>query len=221
MKIKNDKGEEIEVFTQAEMDEHTENARAEAAQKAVDEYKAANPDKAQELEQMRNDLKAAQDALEAAEKGDNKGQIARLRQERDDANNKLNTEIGALSKKLDEVMNAGTKELKEDLLVKYSKGNTETRKKIEFEFDNYRPNDTSKKGIEERMAIAVQLVTGSKPTPTVFDNISGGAGDRGNGGNYNANSKEPTANQKAIGKVLGITDEDRKRYDEFKASRAN
>lgn len=216
MKIKNDKGEEIEVFTQAEMDERAEAVRNEAAEKAVEEYKAANPDKAEEINKLKTDLEKAQKDLEEAEKGDNKGQVARLRQERDEANAKLNTEITTIAKKLDELANSGVKELKEELLVKHSKGNADTRKKIEFEFDNYRPSDTSKKGIEERMAVAVQIVTGSKPTPSFMDNLGGGS-EKGNGGNYSGGNNEPTPNQRAIGRVLGITDADRKAHEEYKA----
>lgn len=223
MKIKDEKtGEEIEVFTAAETQERVKAAEAEAAQKAVDEYKTANPDKADEINRLKTDLEKAQKELEDAEKGGDKdGQVSRLRKERDEANAKLNEFATTITKRLDDITNASVKEIKEDLLNKLSGGNAETKKKIELEFDKYNSSDNSKQGIADRMAVAAQIVTGSKPKPGFMDNISGG-GDRGSGGGNgggNGQKSEPTPNQLAIGKVLGITDKDRENYENFKKQR--
>ncbi len=220
MKIKNDKGEEIDVFTAAETEERIQNAQKEAAEKAVQDYKTANPDKADEINKLKTDLEQAQKDLEEAEKGDDKdGQVKRLRKERDEALDKVNTVVTDITKKFDEFTSSGLLEVKDELLTRLSNGNVEMRKKIELEFDNYRPNDKTKKGIQDRMAVAAQIVTGTKPKPGFMENISGG-GDKGNGGGgNNSNKTELTPNQKAIGNVLGITNKDREDYEKYKASR--
>jgi hypothetical protein len=65
------------------------------------------------------------------------------------------------------------------------------------------------------LVVAAQIVTGRKPQPGIMDGIIGASGERGSG-NYNpTNHTEVTPNQKAIGNVLGITDTDRKTYEDY------
>lgn len=223
MKIKNDKGEEIEVFTAAEVADREKAATDAAATKAVDDYKAANPDKAEEITKLKTELEKAQKDLEDAEKdGDKDGQVNRLRKERDEAIAKVDKVVNDITKRFDDFTNSSFNETKDDLLNRLSNGNAEIRKKIEFEFDNYKPTDKTKKGVQERMAVAAQIVTGKKPQPSFMDNISG-AGDKGGSGSghHDKPPTEPTPNQIAIGKVLGITPKDRENYEKFKASRGN
>jgi hypothetical protein len=115
---------------------------------------------------------------------------------------------------------AGAKETEEELLKKLSNGDAEVKKKIKFEFDSYKSSDNTKQGIIDRMTVAAQIVTGKKPQPGFMDSIGGTGGERGNGGGGNGGTPEATANQRAIGKVLGITDKDRENYEAFKKSRS-
>ena len=217
MKIKNEKGEEIEVFTAEETAERIKDAETKAAEAAVNQYKEQNPDKADEVDKLKNDLADAQKRLDEAEKGDNKGQVERLRKERDEALSKVDTVVKDITKKIDDLTNAQIKETEEEFLNRLSGGNVEMKKKIKLEFDNYKPNEKSKDAIKQRMLVAAQIVTGAKPKPDMMDNISGG-GERGNGNGGGSSKVELTQNQKAIGNVLGITDKDRENYEKLKAN---
>jgi len=216
MIIKNEKGEDIEVFTQEEVSERVKTAETQAATKAVDDFKAANPDKTGELTEAQTKLAEAERLLREAENDPaKKAQIERLRQERDDAKAVAETVKSDFDKKFDAFKSEIIGDVKTELLDRASNGDAELRRKIEVEFDNYRPGATSKKDIQERMEKAYQLATGNKPTPNFLDGRTGG-GDRGHGDHHQSQSvvKEPTPNAKAIGSVLGITEADRKAHEE-------
>lgn len=216
MKIKDDKGQEIEVFTAAELEQKTKEASTQAAQKAIEDYKAQNPDKSGEVEKLKADLASKEEALKAAEASGNQGQIERLRKERDEAKSLAEKATSDFNTKFEAFKKEVIGDVEKDLLTQYSKGNKELSDKIKFEFDNYRPGATSKKDIQDRMAVAYKLVTG-KQAPSVFDHIGGGAGDRGNfGGGGGDQKKEWKPNEIAIGNVLGVSDKDREAYIKFK-----
>lgn len=219
MKIKQEDGSEIEVFTADEMKAKVEEESKVAATKAVDEFKAANPDKSEELEKLQKDLKKKDEDLEAAlADGGNDKQIERLRKERDEAREAAEKAGSDWKKEFDSFREEIVGGSKKDLLDRLSGGDDELRKKIELEFDNYKPTETSQAAIKERMEKAYQLATGDKPTPGILDGAAS-AGDRGAGGGVNASEKknEQTDNGKAIAKVLGISEEDRKKKEEYDA----
>lgn len=211
MKIKQADGTEIEVFTPQEVEEKTKGVAEAAAQKAIDEYKAANPDKSAEANKLKTDLDEAnrklQEALDAG--GEDTPQIKRLRNERDEANKKLNETLTGVQKQIEDLKNGGVTKQKNDLLTVLSGNDAELKKKIEYEFDNYRPNDTTAEAIDERMKKAYQLATGVKPAPGPFDGLNGGS----RGTNYvPKGERKVTDNEKAIGNVLGISDADREKF---------
>jgi hypothetical protein len=222
MKIKNEKGEEVEVFTAAEADAKAKEASEAAAKKAIEDFQAANPDKGKEVEDLKNKLADSERKLQEAiddEGGDgkSKGQIERLRKERDDAKLQAENAVKGVIAKIDEFRKEYMGDAKTEWLDRLSNKDTEMRKKIEFHFDNYRKDAVTKKDIEERMTVAYQLATGNKPTPGLLDGKTS-AGDRGAGGGYTPpETKDLTPNQKAIGTVLGITDKDREDYKKFEA----
>lgn len=215
-------GKEIEVFTPEEVATREQAASA----KAVEDFKAANPDKTEEINGLKNKLVEAEDLLKKAEEdGGNKGQIERLRKERDDAKKAAEGAQVDFDKKFSEKFESLRTEMfgdtKKEILDALSGGDAEKRKKIEFEFDKYRTGDNTPAQIKERMAVAFQIVTGEKPTPSILDGRTG-AGDRGGGGGTGGEAgkaKEVTPNQKAIGTVLGITDKDRENHAAFIKSR--
>lgn len=220
MKIIQD-GKEIEVHTSEEVAER----EAAAATKAVEEFKIANPDKTAEIEGLKNKLAESEELLRKAEEdGGNKGQIDRLRKERDDAKKASDDAQKNFDKKVDEkiqeAMSGIVGDIKKELLDVLSGADAEMRKKIELEFDKYRPGENSKQAIKERMDVAFQIVAGRKPAPGILDGKTSG-GDRGAGGGYNPPPKsgEVTPNQKAIGNVLGITDKDRENFNRFEEDR--
>ncbi len=213
MIIKDVDGKEIEVFTADDVAARETTAREAAGKQAVEDYKKNNPDKSGEVTKLQTDLDEAnrklKDAEDAGDKGS--GQVERLRRERDEAQNKLNTQVSDLSKRIDDLIG----DTKGELLNKLAGADVELRKKLELEFDNYRPGANSKTDIIERVQKAYQLVTGNKPTPGMLDNLSG-AGQRGDGSAHIINNehqkKEFNPNEVAIGNMLGITEEDRKKH---------
>lgn len=212
MKIKDSTGQEIEVFTPQE----AETKAQELANAAIEKYKTEHPDQTQVINQKEQELKNAQEKLRLAEEaaaGTETEQIKRLRSERDEAQRKFAEGVGSLKKDFDEFRMSVIGDTKGKLLDAASQGNPDVRKKIELEFDNYKPNDNTPAGIQERIAVAMQIVTGRKPTPGALDNL--GSGQRGGGGYVpTAPAKEISENARKIGDVFGITQEDRKWYDE-------
>lgn len=217
MKIKNSEGEEIDVFTPEEVEAKAKEAADAARKETETRFQTENATLLKEKEEAEQKRKDAEELLKKAEEeGGSKGQIDRLRRERDDAKKAAEDAAKGIDAKLDAFRKEMAGDTKKQLLDAVSGGDAEMRKKIEFHFDNYRPNDTSPEQIKERMEAAITMATGQRPTPGMLDGRTGG-GDRGAGGGY----KPPVAqtqlneNQKAIGKVLGITDKDRENYEKF------
>jgi len=212
MIIQNEAGEDVEVFTQ---DDLNRSVSAELA-KAMDDYKVSNPDMSVELEDLKIKLAGAENDLAEASTG-NPQQVERLRKERDEAKTTLRSSLETINKRLDDVQNQGTTTLKNSLLDQVSNGDKKVRDRIEFEFDRYNSGAKSDKDIHDRMAIAASIVVGSKSTPNV---MSGGFGGsmRGNS-NFNSGSTATTFNdsEKAIGSQMGITEADREAYLKAKA----
>lgn len=210
MKIKQTDGSEVEVFTQAETEERVKSER----EKALEEYKASNPDKTAEVNDLTTKLADANRKLQEAEAaGGNPEQVKRLREARDAAEKERDGAVAKLTKDLNDFKNETVKEVKDELMAKLTKGDKELEKKIEFEFDNYRTNENSKQAIRERMEKAYQLATGNRPIPTAFDSVSGAGGSRGDYAPTQAG--ELSQNAKNIGKALGISEEQRKKAADF------
>lgn len=214
-------GKEIEVFTAEDLNKKIEDAKSEhnksmqealekAKTEAIDEFKKNNPDKSAEVEKLQKDLKTAQDALDSAGEGDSE-QVKRLRRERDEAQEALKTQIGDLTKQFGEIRNTIVGNVKEDLLKKFAGDDKDKRAKIERFYDDFKGEAVTKEQITERMAHAVTLATGTQPAPGFMDGASG-AGARGDGNSAPKPGSEPTENELALGKQLGITPEIRAKY---------
>lgn len=236
MKIKDPKDpkKEIEVFTAEELKaaetkatETATNAASSAAKTAADEaienYKKSNPDKTAEVEKLKNDLSEVQAKLDQALSYDDKSgnrdeQIARLRKERDDAVAAVNKKVEELSTTIETMNKNQVAGLKETLLDEYAGKDPEARKKVELEFDNYRPNDTGLKAMTERMEKAVTL-SGIKveEKPDASDAARGHGGERGEG-NYGGKPTKVTPNAVAIGKAMGVTEEELQKQAEKNAT---
>jgi len=211
MKIKDEQGNEVEVFTQTDLEARLEAERtkivADAEKKVEEKYGS-------DMEKLKNDLADVTKKLEDAEEAgghSNDGQVERLRRERDDATKALKDFETKVSKEINDFKSAVVADQKNDLLDTLSGTDAELRKKIEFEFDNYRPGAVSKKDIEERMKKAYQLATGNAPQPHAFDSL--GVNNRGQGRDHTPEgTAKDNPNREAMRKALGISEEDYKKY---------
>lgn len=129
----------------------------------------------------------------------------------------------ALGKKDEEIKNIRTeidtdkKKLKQEAMdskVKLAtKGNPEFESKVKLHLEKTlasMPEDTEEQR-QTKLEAAVKLSADSNEVPGMFDMGTGGGGF-GGGGEYNQNTVEFTAREKALGKKLGITDADYKKY---------
>jgi hypothetical protein len=211
IKVQDDAGNEIEAFTKEELSVQVEEAKksAESATLAkASEEKSALEQKLREIH-------------EAGESQNKEEQVKRLREklEAKDAEMKSIKEANASTDaKVEEVKKSLTDKLKNSYLEQAARGDKELAKRIQHEFDNYRPHDNSEDGIKERMEKATILAGGDAPRPGAFD---GGFGMSARGSGFTAQSPSAgvSANEAAIGQVLGVTDADRKAVADFKKSR--
>lgn len=231
IKYKNEKGEEVEAFTQAEVEAREQKVREEAsktaadaaskvadekAQQAIDEYKKNNPDKSSEIENLQSKLSEAQAKLDAADDGSGgddakQAQIERLRKERDQATKDLTEKVNTMSKTIDEMKAGSVNDHKNRLLHKYAGNDKDLRSKLETEFNSYMPDKTSAEEMNTRMEKAATLAGITQNGPGDLD-ISGGMG-AGMRGDRNTNSRpvQVTENAKAIGQALGVSEDDLKK----------
>lgn len=205
-------GNEVEAYTQAELDAKKKEA--------LDEYIKNNPSKAAELDKLTKDLEAANAKIKEFEGGngggDDDAQKKRLKDAKTAAEEALKTATEGFRKEMDEFKTSFLNGHKTKVLDKLSKGDPELKKKIEFEFDQYsegKKAPTSEVELTERLTKAFTIATGNKPIPNFMDSMSG-AGTRGDGKNGGSGSaQEPESeNSKAMRKALGITDQDVEKF---------
>lgn len=215
MKIKNEVGEEVEVYTAAELEERSKTAATDAATKAVEEFKKQSNTQVETLQTQLADaearLQAAEDKDE--EDGGNTGQVMRLRKERDEANKKLTEWQTTMEKKLQDAVEGTQKNTKTEILDAYARGDAKLREKLEFFNDKFKDNPTDAKGWKERMD-EVYLLATKKPAPNILDGITSG-GSRGvydNPVTQPGSKQPPTQNAKNLGKLFGLTDADWEKY---------
>lgn len=211
---------EVEVFTADEVTEAVKKGSEEAVAKstevakktseetvasAVKKYQEEHPDQTEDLKQAQSDLKQAQSDLEAKSGDDDDEQKKRLINERDEAKKTLNTKIKEMGDQIKDLTNQSVEDIKEVELAKFT--DVEERKKVEFEFDRYRPNDNSRSDIAERVATAAGIAgVEVEATPNALDDTTGGASETGD---IATDGKgKATEQSKEIGKVLGVTEKE-------------
>jgi hypothetical protein len=144
--------------------------------------------------------------------GDKDGQVKRLREERDKAQNEFKTYTEKVSKDIEAIRLSVTGDYKGELLDKLSGTDPEMKKKIEFFYDSFKGDAVSKKDIKSRVENAYILAAGKTPAPGFLDGITGGGARGGQDYNPGGSKKAPTENEIAIGNVLGVTDKDREKF---------
>lgn len=205
MEITQADGSVVEVMTAEEVEEKVSAATASA----VENYLAENPADNSEVESLKVTVAALQESIkQSATDKTPKGQ-----DKTSDLEARLSEAITSFSTKFEEKMasiqNASIADTKTEMLSKLSGGDKELEKKIEFEFNNYKTSETSKQAIQDRMEKAYQLATGNQPKPGIMDTIGGGKGNPIKTGDETPKLSD---NALAMAKILGITDEDVKKY---------
>lgn len=204
--MKDADGKDIEVFTPEEV------ATREAA--AIEQYQKDHPDQSAALaaaETAKTDAeKKLADALAAG--GDTKDEnIKALRGAVAAANantEKVKTDMSAA---IEALKTAPTEEYKAELVSLLGGKDKDLQEKIEIHYKNLSGMPaTTKLEVRARMEAAYTLAAG-KSAATILDGGVASAGPRGSGGMPENGSTE-NDNSKAIRSVLGITDEQAKKF---------
>ena len=183
-------GEEVEAFTAEEVKSHPEFVK------------------------LQESLTAAEQKVKDAEKpGMNPDQKQRLKQQAEEAEKALESFKTEMSKKFEALSTNFVSGIKDKAIAKLSKGDKEVAEKIQLKYQSLIKTGEyveDEAGITRAMADAATLVQGSRPAPSFMDNMSSaaGAGAPGTPGG-NAVISESA---KGLGKALGISDEDYKKY---------
>lgn len=238
VKIKDATGHEVEHFTAEEVEEKIKNAKKEqedsfkdnltkAQEQAIEEYKKNNPDQKEEIEKLQSELSATKSELDKLKNLNDdpnmpEGQKTRLLTRIADLEKKIEDETKTSREQIEKLSKDKFGEEKGSYLSRLSGNDTELSKKIEYYFDNFMPEKTSSEDVRVRMEAAFKLATGGDPKPGLLDGTTS-ASPRGEGnpefGKRNTEAKQPTQNEIAQGKVLGISEEDRKKFGEVDATK--
>lgn len=146
-------GQEIEVFSQEEIESQK--------QAAVEEYKQANPDNKDDLDKALADLKEKEEQL--AKLSDKDLNFTKLREQKDAAEKK----IDALAKEVDVKIGAAKKEVLEGVMKDHysetlkglSGDDAELQKKIEYQYKRLQDSAASKDEVSKKLRDAWVLAT--------------------------------------------------------------
>lgn len=230
--VKHADGSEETLYTKEELDQGVKEAEEKAvetasaaakksADEAIEKYKQEHPDQGDKIKTLEGTINDLNEKIKEAggQPGDKKDkddspQVKRLREERDTAVKALDDFKENITKEIDSLKESAVSNVRDELLDKYSGGDAETRDKIKVEFDKYEPDKVSREDVARRVEIAATIVHGEKPTPQFLDNIGSGSGSRGDDPKGGGGKEKVTANAKAIGKVLGVSEEELEKAEE-------
>lgn len=201
-----------DVFTKEELE--TKN------QEAIDNYIKENPDKSEELDTANKAVEEANNKIKELEEdgGGDDEQKKRLIKEKKDAENSLEGVVKNFTKQINDMKEGFVSGAKTKMIEKLSGGDEELKKKIEHEYDfisEGKDSPANDVDVQDRLTKAFTLATGAKPEPNFMDGMvnAGGKGNNDDGG-AGGNKEEENNNSKNIRKVLDISDEDVKNYEE-------
>lgn len=204
--MKDADGKDIEVFT-------AEEVKAQQEQ-ALEDYKKEHPDKSVELaaaETARTDAeKKLADALAAG--GDTKDEnIRALRTAVQTANTAAEDAKKTALAAVAAAQNIPTQEYKSTLLETVTRSDKTLGEKVDIAYKALQGMpEGSKQEVRARMEAALRIASDTI-TPNIFDGGTTSMGNRGVGG-MAQNGIDENDNSKAIRSVLGITDEQAKKY---------
>lgn len=186
-------GNEVQAFTQDELDAEKKKAAEEAAKN--------NP----ELTKLQEDYAAAQKEIEGFKNKDlNFGNLKELK----DASEKKAAELEA---QINEIKTNSVKTIETEVFDSLANGDADLKAKLEAEYKTFRGEPKTK---EEILAQAKKALSIVKPAvvPGAFDAFSSSNGGRNRGQNSNGGTYTPSPEVAAVGSKMGISDEDFKKY---------
>lgn len=197
-------GNEIEAFTQEELE----------AQKAaaLEEFKAQNPDRSEELAELQAKLAEASEKLAKADDKDKN--FAALRKAKEEADGKLNEVLKGQDEKLNkfknEIMESVLKDHYEDTIKSLVGDDAELRKVVELNYKRLADPTASKADISKKLQDAFVLANKREESGALNSSVlsSGNAGRL----NIKSNNKGFSAEEEAIAKNFGLSDADLKKY---------
>ena len=207
MKVKDSEGNEIDVFSQAELDAKIA-AEKNVIQKAADEQitasKTALDAALADKVKLEADLKAAADA------GGDSQNFAALK----GALNKKDEEVKALQGTVQQIAGQRLSDLKSEVLSRFAGNNEDRAKKILHHYDVTLAavKAESKEEVATKMANAAKLAEDIKSPDLINQANFGGAGGNSYVPPTGGGTVELNAAQKALASKLGITEEDVKKY---------
>lgn len=215
MKIKNDNGEEIEVFTADEMAAKVDEEKKKIEQVATERVNAVNKEWEDKAKQKDAELQAA-----LAEKKKIEDDIAASNPQAanfktlKETLDKKDADIARLSSDVKALQDNRVNDFKNGIIEKYAVKDEELKKKILHHFDKSLQGmpSTNQDEIAKKVEAAWKLSVNSD-TPNPLDSVMNNSGGRGfgNGGGGNG-AVEFTPREKALGAKLGITEQDYKTY---------
>ena len=198
-------GEDIEVYTEAEIAEREERIKTEA----VAPLQA-------ELDKAKEDLAKATDDLTKA--GDKDQNFAALRKAKDDAETKLAEALGNVDKTIEEklgqfksdILTSVQQDHFNDILKSLSGGDGELAKQIKFQYDRIKDVAGTKEEMTKKMSDAYLLATGPTEPNALNSTVlsSGGVSFQRPGGS----SAPLSADEKELGSKFGLNDQDLKKF---------
>lgn len=152
--ITNDMGDEVEVFTQEEIET--------AKQQAIDEFKTNNPDKTEELTKLQDNLKIKEEELEKLKNKDlNFTNLRTAKEKAEQEIEKLKTSIddriGAVKK---EIFDGVMKDHYNDTLKKLVGDDKDLLAKVELQYKRLADTASTKEEISKKLSDAFTLATG-------------------------------------------------------------
>ena len=193
-------GVDIEVFTVEELEAQK--------QEAIENYKSENPDKADELASLQEELKLKEEELTKVKDKDTN--FANLRKQKEAAEKKItditaeiDTKISAVKK---EVMEGVMKDHYNDTLKVLAGDDEEVKKKIEFQYKRLADAAATKEEVGNKLRDAWVLATKPEVTDALnsFVISSGGVGKL----HIKGQEKKFTPEEKALGAKFGLKEED-------------
>lgn len=231
-----EEGAEEKVFTQADIDAAKDEAVKAATQAATEavtetqktaikEFEEKQNAAQEEIADLRAQLEKNKDDIDDNDgsSGNAEAQKNRLIQKNKELQERLDKEIAALKEDVTSFKQETIGNVEGDLKKQYMDGlDEEKRKLVEFEFERYRPTETSREAIEERLQAAVRIAL-PEDGPSMLDGIMSRTTTRGEGEVISSTPKEAKISDsaKAAAKKLGVTDDELKAQEKRKAARLN